>query len=203
MLLYDGGRAANPRRVRMFLAEKGIEVPLREVDMASFEHRSDEVTALNPFQRLPVLVLDDNTVLSESIAICRYFEELHPEPPLMGVDALDAAIVDMWNRRMEMHLLAHVMNAFRHCHPAMKEWEVPQVQEFGEASGPKALQTMEFMDAELAERSFLAGERYTVADITAQVALDMLKLARIDRPTQLTNLMRWHDAVSSRPSAAA
>ncbi len=203
MLLYDGGRAANPRRVRIFLAEKGIGVPLREVDMASFEHRSDEVTALNPFQRLPVLVLDDGTVLSESIAICRYFEELHPEPPLMGVDALDAAIVDMWNRRMEMHLLAHVMNAFRHCHRAMKEWEVPQVQEFGEASGPKALQTLEFMDSELSERNFLAGERYTVADITAQVALDMLKLARIDRPTQLTNLMRWHEAVSSRPSAAA
>ena len=203
MLLYDGGRAANPRRVRIFLAEKGIDVPLKPVDMAGFEHRSDEITALNPFQRLPVLELDDGTVLSESVAICRYFEELQPEPPLMGTDPLDAAIVDMWNRRMEMHLLANVMNAFRHCHPAMKDWEVPQVPAFGEASGPKALKTMEFLDAELAKRSFVAGERYTIADITALVAFDMLKIARIARPDHLQNLMRWLGEVSSRPSAAA
>ena len=203
MLLYDGGRAPNPRRLRIFLAEKGIEVPIKPVDMTNLEHRSSEVTALNPFQRLPVLVLDDGTVLTESVAICRYFEELHPEPPLMGIDALDRAVVDMWNRRMELHFLSTVANAFRHTHPAMKEWEVPQVPEFGEANRPKALKIMEFMDSELATRSFIAGDRFTIADITAMMGIDMLKPARIERPVHLEHLMRWYDSVSSRPSAAA
>ncbi len=203
MLLYDGGRAPNPRRLRIFLAEKGIEVPSKPVDMTNLEHRSPEVTALNPFQRLPVLVLDDGTVLTESVAICRYFEELHPEPPLMGVDALDRAVVEMWNRRMELHFLATVANAFRHTHPAMKEWEVPQVQEFGEANRPKALKLMEFMNAELSQRRFIAGDRFTIADITAMMGIDMLKPARIERPEHLANLMRWYERVSSRPSATA
>lgn len=203
MLLYDGGRAPNPRRVRIFLAEKGIDVPTKAVDMTNLEHRSPEVSALNPFQRLPVLKLDDGTVLTESVAICRYFEELHPEPPLMGIDAFDKAGVEMWNRRMEMHLLATVANAFRHTHPAMKEWEVPQVKEFGESNRPKALKVMEFMDTELATRSFLVGDRFTIADITAMMGIDMLKPARIERPVHLENLMRWYERVSSRPSAAA
>ena len=129
MLLYDGGRAPNPRRVRIFLAEKGVEVPMKPVNMGELEHRSDEITSLNPLQRLPVLELDDGTILTESVAICRYFEALHPDPPLMGHDALDRAVVEMWNRRMELHLLATVANAFRHTHPAMQDWEVPQVQE--------------------------------------------------------------------------
>lgn len=203
MLLYDGGRAPNPRRVRIFLAEKGIEVPLKSVDMAELGHRSDEVTRLNPFQRLPVLQLDDGTVLTESVAICRYFETLHPDPPLMGTDAVDQAIVEMWNRRMEFHFLWFVAAAFRHTHPAMKGWEVPQVSEYGEANRPKALKTMEFLNAELGVRRFIAGERYTIADITAMMAVDMLKPARIDRPVHLENLMRWYGDVSSRPSASA
>ena len=203
MLLYDGGRAPNPRRVRIFLAEKGIEVPLKSVNMTELEHRSDEITALNPFQRLPVLELDDGTILTESVAICRYFEEMQPEPPLMGIDAVDKAVVEMWNRRMELHLLAFIAAAFRHTHPAMQEWEVPQVREFGEANRPKALKVMEFLDNELATRGFIAGERFTIADITAMMGIDMLKPARIERPVHLANLMRWYDDVSSRPSAAA
>ncbi|MCR9135076.1 MAG: glutathione S-transferase [Alphaproteobacteria bacterium] len=203
MLLYDGGRAPNPRRVRIFLAEKGIEIPLKHVDMAELGHRSDEVTTLNPFQRLPVLQLDDGTVLTESVAICRYFEALHPDPPLMGTDAVDQAVVEMWNRRMEFHFFWYVAAAFRHTHPAMKEWEVPQVSEYGEANRPKALKTMEFLDSELRLRRFIAGERYSIADITAMMAVDMLKPARIDRPVHLENLMRWYDDVSSRPSASA
>jgi len=203
MLLYDGGRAPNPRRVRIFLAEKGIEVPLKPINMTELEHRSDIITAMNPFQRLPVLELDDGTILTESVAICRYFEALQPEPPLMGVDALDTAIVEMWNRRMELHLLAFVAAAFRHTHPAMKEWEVPQVPEFGEANRPKALKVLEFLDGELAARGFIAGDRFTIADITAMMGIDMLKPARIDRPVHLENLMRWYGDVSSRPSASA
>jgi len=203
MLLYDGGRAPNPRRVRIFLAEKGVDVPRKEIDMGALGHRSEEITSLNPLQRLPVLELDDGAVLTESVAICRYFEELHPDPPLMGVDAKDRAIVEMWNRRAEFHFLLPVANAFRHTHKAMEGWEVPQVPEYGEASRHKAREFMEFLDQELADRPFIAGERFTIADITAMMAMDMLKPARMDRPIDLMNLMRWYESVSSRPSAAA
>ncbi len=127
MKLYDGGRAPNPRRVRIFLAEKGVEVELVPVDMGALGHKSGELTALNPLQRLPVLVLDDGTVLTETIAICRYLEELHPDPPLFGTTPLERAQVEMWQRRVEFGLLYTVATAFRHTHPAMVEWEVPQV----------------------------------------------------------------------------
>jgi len=199
MLLYDGGRAPNPRRVRIFLAEKNVVVPIEPVDMSTLQHRSEAITALNPFQRLPVLQLDDGTILTESVAICRYFEELYPDPPLMGTDAADQARVEMWNRRMELQFLNFVASAFRHTHPAMKEWEVPQVPEFGEANRPKALKMMEYMDQELATRAFLAGDRFSIADITAMMGMDMLKPARIERPDHLENLMRWYEAVASRP----
>ena len=201
MKLYDGGRAPNPRRVTVFLAEKGIEVEKVPVDMGQLGHKSEEVTKLNPLQRLPVLVLDDGTAISETVAICRYFEELHPEPPLMGTDAKDKAIVEMWNRRMELIFLSAVANAFRHTHPAMKEWEVPQLPEWGEINRPKALKFLEMLDKELADREFIAGDRYTIADITGMIGMDFMKPARIERPEHLTNVMRWYQAVSSRPSA--
>ena len=203
MKLYDGGRAPNPRRVTVFLAEKGIEVEKVPVDMGQLGHKSEEVTRLNPLQRLPVLVLDDGTALSESVAICRYFEALHPEPPLMGTDARDKAIVEMWNRRVELIFLAAVANAFRHTHPAMKEWEKPQLAEWGEINRPKALAFLELLDKELAEREFIAGDRFTIADITGMIGFEFMKPARIERPEHLTNVMRWYQTVSSRPSAKA
>jgi glutathione S-transferase len=203
MKLYDGGRAPNPRRVSVFLAEKGLEIERIPVDMGKLGHKSDVITGLNPLQRLPVLVLDDGTALSESVSICQYIEELHPEPPLMGTDARDRAIVDMWNRRVELHFLAAVAAAFRHTHPAMKEWEVPQLPEWGEANRPKALAFLELLDRELASREFIAGYRYSIADITAMIGVDFMKPARIDRPEHLENVMRWYRAVSSRPSAKA
>ena len=203
MKLFDGGLAPNPRRVRIYLAEKGIEVSLVPIDMTALEHKSDQVSSRNPLQRLPVLELDDGTIISETIAICRYFEELHPEPPLMGTDALDKAIVEMWQRRMELHLLMPVAQAFRHLHPAMKEWEVPQVAEWGEANKPRAIETLNWIDSELANREFIAGERYTVADITAMISIDFMKPARIKVPENCENLLRWYKAVSSRPSARA
>ena len=143
MKLFDGGRAPNPRRVRVFLAEKGIEVPLVPVDMGALEHRSEAVSSRNPLQRLPVLELDDGTIITESVAICRYFEELHPEPALFGRGALGKAQVEMWQRRMEFNLLSCVAQAFRHIHPAMKEWEIPQIPEWGEANKPKAIDVPE------------------------------------------------------------
>lgn len=203
MKLFDGGKAPNPRRVRIFLAEKGISVPIVPVDMASFGHRGDAVSSRNPLQRLPVLELDDGTILTESIAICRYFEEVQPEPALFGRDALGKALVEMWQRRMELNFLMTVAQAFRHLHPAMKEWEVPQVPEWGEANKPKAISFLELLDKELAEREFVAGDDFSVADITGMIAVDFMKPARIALPEQLVHVGRWYRAVSGRPSAGA
>lgn len=203
MKLYDGGRAPNPRRVRVFLAEKGIEVPRVAVDMTAMEHRGDALTALNPLQRLPVLELDNGTVLSESVAICRYFEEQHPEPPLFGRGALGKALVEMWQRRVELHFLFPVAQAFRHVHPAMKDWEAPQIREWGEANKPKAVEFLHLLDRELAGREFIAGAEYSIADITALIALDFMKPARIEMPPDLPNVQRWYQAVSARSSASA
>jgi glutathione S-transferase len=122
MKFYDGGRAANPRRVRIFLAEKGISVPTEQVDIGALQHRGEAYSAINPMQRLPALVLDDGTAIAESIAICRYFEALHPDPPLFGRGALDTASVEMWNRRVEFHLFLPVTTVFQHLHPYMKAW---------------------------------------------------------------------------------
>ena len=203
MKLYDGGRAPNPRRVRIFLAEKGIDVPLVPVDMGAMGHRSQEITERNPLQRLPVIELDDGTILTESVAICRYFEELHPEPALFGEGALGKAKVEMWQRRMEMHFLLTVANAFRHTHPAMKEWEVPQVAEWGEANRPKAIEFLNLLDRDMADREFIAGDSYSIADITGMIGIDFMKPARIELPQELSNVRRWYEAVSSRPSAGA
>lgn len=203
MKLFDGGKAPNPRRVRVFLAEKGIDVPLVPVDMGALEHRGEAVTTRNPLRRLPVLELDDGTVITESIAICRYFEELVPEPALFGQGPVGKALVEMWQRRMELNLMFCVAQAFRHIHPAMKEWEIPQVPEWGEANKPKALEFLRFLDGELADREFVAGDSYSVADITGMIAIDFMKPARIQVPDELGNVLRWYRAVASRPSAAA
>ena len=203
MKLFDGGKAPNPRRVRVFLAEKGIEVPLVPVDMGAMEHRGEAVSERNPLRRLPVLELDDGAILTESIAICRYFEELHPEPALFGKGALGKALVEMWQRRMELNLMMPVAHAFRHLHPAMKDWEVPQIAEWGEANKPKALEFLEFLDEELATRPFAAGQEYSVADITGMIALDFMKPARIAIPENLKNVRRWYDGLKARPSANA
>ncbi|MBX9461459.1 MAG: glutathione S-transferase [Aquamicrobium sp.] len=203
MKLYDGGRAPNPRRVRIFLAEKGIEVPLVPVDMGAMGHRSPEVASRNPLRRLPVLELDDGTIITESVAICRYFEETHPEPPLFGTGAVGKAKVEMWQRRMELNFLSAVASAFRHLHPAMKEWEVPQIAEWGEANKPKVLDFLAFLDSELADRAFIAGDAFSIADITGMIGIDFMKPARIAVPDECANVRRWYAAVASRPSAAA
>lgn len=203
MLLYDGGRAPNPRRVRIFLHEKGIDVPLEPVDMSALGHRDERIARLNPLRRLPVLELDDGTAISETIAICRYFETLHPDPPLFGTGAVGTATVEMWQRRMEMHLLLPVANVFRHSHPAMKEWEVPQLPDFAEANRPKVADALEWLDDELADREFVAGDAFTVADITGFIALDFAKPARIEIPERLENLHRWYAACRARPSYGA
>ena len=203
MKILETRMAVNPRRVRIFLAEKGITVPCEELDLMKGALRTPEFTELNWFQRVPVLVLDDGTALSETMAICRYFEELHPEPTLFGTGPLGRATVEMWNRRVELGLLQSVQFAFRHLHPAMAHLEVPQVPAWGEANKPKVLEILGFLDKELATRPFIAGDALSVADITALCAIDFMKPARIQRPPGLQNLERWYREMSARPSAKA
>jgi glutathione S-transferase len=201
MKILETRTAPNPRRVRIFLAEKGTAVPFEEVPWDSL--KTPEFAEVNWFQRVPVLVLDDGTTIAETVAICRYFEEMQPEPALFGSGALGRACVEMWNRRMELGLFLSVAQAFRHLHPAMAQREVPQVPAWGEANKPRAKEILGFMDRELASRPFIAGHEFSIADITALVAVDFMKPARIDRPAELKNLERWYQEVSSRPSAKA
>jgi glutathione S-transferase len=203
MKLYDSKLAPNPRRTRIFLAEKGISLPTEQIDIAAQQHKTPEYAAINPLQRMPALMLDDGTIITESIAICRYFEMLHPEPPMFGVGPKDSAPVEMWNRRAEINFFANVAAVFRHTHPAMKELEVPQVPAWADANRPRVAWFLEMLNGELANREFIAGDRYTVADITMQVAVDFMKPARLVMPEGVANVKRWHAAVSARPSAGA
>ncbi len=203
MKLYDSKAAPNPRRARIFLAEKGITVPTEQVDIMAKQHLTPEYAAINPLQRMPALELDDGTIITESIAICRYFEVLEPEPPLFGVGAKEIALVEMWQRRAELNLFFPVAQVFRHTHPAMKELEVPQVAAWAEANRPRVIDFLRILDHELKSRSFIAGERYSVADITALCAVDFMKPARLAVPDELTNVKRWHADVAARPSSKA
>jgi len=203
MKLYDSKGAPNPRRTRMFLAEKGMTIPTEQVDIMTFQHKGPEYTAINPLQRMPALVLDDGTIITESIAICRYVETLQPDPPLFGTGAKEIGLVEMWNRRCEINFMANVAAVFRHLHPAMKELEVPQVPAYAEAMRPRTMWFLELLDRELATREFIAGANFSVADITAVVSVDFMKPARLTVPDELTNVKRWHAAMSARPSAKA
>lgn len=203
MKLYDYTMAPNPRRVRIFLAEKGIQVPSVQVDLSKGEHRQPEFLKINPMAGVPVLELDDGTHIAESVAICRYFEIQKPEPRLMGgPDAKDAANVEMWQRRMELNLLNNTAGAFRNTSEFFKG-RIPQVPEYGEVCKQAAAKQLAWLDSVLAGRQFIAGDRYTIADITALVAIDFGKLTGIRIDPGHKNLQRWYDAVSSRPSAKA
>ena len=201
MRLIETKTAPNPRRVRIFLAEKGLVVPTENRDLGTL--KSAEFTAINPEQRVPVLILDDGTAICETVAICRYFEELQPEPALMGRGPRGRALVEMWQRRVELGFFAHVAAAFRHQHPAMASLEVPQIPEWGEANKAKAHDALKRFNGHLAGNVFLAGEDFSIADITLMIATDFMKPARISRPDGLAHFDRWYGAVSSRPSAAA
>jgi glutathione S-transferase len=203
MQFYDTKLGLNPRRVRIFLAEKGVDIPRTEVDLAKLEHRSEAYSRLNPLPRTPALVLDDGTILTESVAICRYFEELHPDPPLFGEGALGKAQVEMWNRRAELNFLVPTAMAFRHTHPAMAQMEVPQIPLVAETSRPRVLDYLAIFDDQLARHEFVAGDKFSIADITSLVAADFLRVARIKPPETLSNFARWYAAVSQRPSARA
>jgi glutathione S-transferase len=203
MKLYDSPVAPNPRRVRIFLAEKGIVVPTEKVDLARLEQKSAAYAAVNPMLRIPALELDSGEIICESVAICRYFEEIQPEPPLFGRDPLEKARVEMWQRRAELDFFFPIALAFRHSHPAMVEMEKPQIPQLVELNRPRALAFARFLDSELATRRFLAGEFFSIADITAEVAADFAAPARIKFPDELVHFARWRAEVSGRPSAKA
>jgi glutathione S-transferase len=202
MKIYDSKTAPNPRRVRMFVAEKGIQIPYEEVDLVKAVNRGEEFRKKNPSGTVPVLELDDGTCISETVAICRYLEELHPNPPLMGVDAKDRAIVEMWQRRMELELLIPVANAFRQRHEFFKG-KIRQTPEFAEAQKKDAEERLARLNNELANRKFIAGDRYTIADITALCAIDFGRVSKIAIQPDQANLARWHAEVSARASAKA
>lgn len=203
MKLYDMSRAPNPRRVRIFLAEKGIDIPKQEVDLGALEQRGEKYTAINPMQRVPALELDDGTVISESMAICLYFEKLHPEPNLFGRDALECAVVEMWNRRLELHFYGPVSQSFRHTSPGMAAREKVQVAEWGNVCRDQAVDFLNFLESELGKREYVAGNRFTVADINALCTIDFMRVIKLALTPEMKNLTRWHAAVSARPSAKA
>lgn len=203
MLLYHDPRAPNPRRVRIFLAEKNVAYDTIEVLIAASAHQTPEFRRKNPLALLPVLELNDGRVLRESMAICRYIEELHPEPNLFGADAWERAQVEMWNRHAELELLIPISQVFRNTN---KFWEgkIKQAPEFGTIMRELVAGRFDWLEHELAQRPYLAGERFTVADITALCAIDFGKVAsiRIDAATHPA-LAAWHQRVSERPSAKA
>jgi glutathione S-transferase len=203
MKLYNSNLAPSPRRVRIFLAEKGVSIPRVEVDLAKLEHKTAEFAGLNPFETIPVLELDDGARIAETIAICRYIEALWPEPNLFGSSALEQATIEMWQRQLELRLLFPIAQVVRHSHPKMAEMENPQVPDWAAVNRPKALHAMEIVDEALRDRPFIAGDRFTVADITGLVARDFAKSARIAIPPELVHLNRWHEELKMRPSAAA
>ncbi len=202
MKLYDSQMAPNPRRVRVFLAEKGVEVPIEQVDLGKQQHLTPEFLAKNPLGRVPVLELDDGSTLAESVAICRYFEATHPEPPLLGVGPQDCAVVEMWQRRMENEVLNNIAGCFRNTHDYFKG-RIHQVPEYGEVCREAAVERLAWLDEVLADRKFVAGERFTIADITAMVGIDFGRITGIRVSPDQKNLARWHESVSARDSAQA
>ncbi|MCO5087741.1 MAG: glutathione S-transferase family protein, partial [Methylobacteriaceae bacterium] len=189
MKLYDLKNGLNPRRVRIFLAEKGISIPSEFVDMMKGENKAQTYLAINPMGLMPVLEFDDGTHLAESIAICRYFEELHPQPPLFGTTTLERAQIEMWNRRMELEIQLPIQDVFVHLNPFWAGRR-PQVPEYGRVQQARVLERMAWLNRELADRPYIAGDHYTVADITAQCALVMGKGTGSKIPDDLTNLTR-------------
>jgi glutathione S-transferase len=204
MKLYGAPKPApNPRRVRMFLAEKGIELEETPVDLMTREHKSPEYRAKNSLGQVPTLELDDGTAISETVAICRYFEEIHPEPPLFGRTPVEKALVDMWVRRIEFQLMTPVGNFWRHAHPRTAAL-LTQHREFGESNRAAYAGAQRWLDRELADgRPFIAGEAFTMADICALSTVDFAHWIGLDLEADVPHVTAWHARVRARPSAAA
>ena len=203
MKLYTSNRAPNPRRVRWALAEKGIaDVELVEIDIMTGEHRTLEYRAKVGVAHVPALELDDGETISESIAICRYLEALHPEPNLFGRDPREQAIVEMWTRRCEFYLANPLMLNVRHSHPALAALEATQVPQVADYNRIGAERFMRTLDRRLADNAFIAGDRFTIADIVATVGLDFARLVKYRPPEEYEHLARWLADCRARPAAS-
>lgn len=201
MLLYDApDPAPNPRRVRIYLAEKGIDVPVQPLSIVTGEHKGEAFTAKYPPGQLPALELDDGRVIGESVAICRYFEALHPDPPLFGADPLSIAEIDMWIRRVEFTLMMPVGQVWMHTHPFTARVVKPQYTEYGESNRPRAVDAMRRIDAHLARSPFLAGDGFSTADIVLLTTIDFAGFIGLPMPGDVPALADWHARVSARPS---
>ena len=207
MQLYDFKMAPNARRVRVFVAEKGLDIPRVEIDLASRAQLNDDYRSINPLAEVPSLILDDGTILTESTAICRYLEEVYPDPPLCGRNPLERAQVMMWDRRVENHGFAAVSEAFRNGNPFFKDRSVTgpadfaQIPELAERGKQRFANFLVLLEQRLGETEFVSGERYGIADITAMVAIDFARVIRASIGDDQPNLKRWHTAVASRESA--
>lgn len=202
MILHDLSAGMHPRRVRIFMAEKGLSIERREVDAAGGANGMPDFLRLNPLGKLPVLELDDGSAIAESLAICRYLEALHPNPPLMGRTPQASAHTEMWTLRMDHELSQPIALAFVHSSDFYRG-RVQQVPEVASWARNRALQTMAWLDGELAERSHIAGDDYTLADIVAQCACVLGKAVGLRIPPDMTHLSRWFTQVSARPTARA
>ena len=210
MKLYDFALAPNPRRVRIFLAEKGIEVPMEQVNTREGAQFHPEFLAVNPRGTVPALVLDDGTVLTESVAICRYFEEIHPEPPLFGRTATQKAVVENWNRRAEIEGMSSVSDALRNALPMFAGRAlvgapdgVPQIPALVERGKAMLERWLGHLDTRLATARFLAGDEFSIADITAYISFETAKRFEYEVPASYPNVIRWREEVAARPSSSA
>jgi glutathione S-transferase len=203
MILYGTPNPApNPRRVRIFLAEKGIDLPETNVDMRKGEHKAPDFLAKNSLGQVPTLELDDGTIIAETVAICRYFEETQPEPSLFGRTAKEKANVDMWVRRIEFQLMNPIGMVWVHAHHLTAQF-ISQHREFGESNKPRVESAMRWLDKELDGRDFIAGDAYSMADICALSSIDFADWIDLKIPDDCARLKAWHARVSARPSAAA
>ncbi|QMW21475.1 glutathione S-transferase family protein [Sandaracinobacteroides saxicola] len=210
MLLYDMAKAPNPRRVRWFLAEKGVSLPMVQVDIMAGENLAPAFLAVNPRGVVPTLLLDDGGILDESVAICRYLEGLHPEPNLLGRDALEMARIESWQRRMEFEGMFNVAAAFRNTQPAYAERGMPgripptpAIPALAERGLMLAAHWLAELDARLRDVPFVAGERFSIADITAAISVDFAKWVGLRPAPEQEALLRWQAEVKARPGARA
>ena len=203
MLFYDSPNPApNPRRVRIFAAEKGIELPSKEVSIPQREQKAPEYVAKNSRGQTPILELDDGTVIAESVAIMRYLDALHPDPPLFGTSPVEIAQIEMWCRRVEMILMPPVAQVWVHTHPFTAALPGRNA-EWGEANRPRVAEALKFFDRSLADNEYLAGPDFTAADILLLTTVDFAKFIGLDATEGLGSLGEWHRRVSARESAAA
>lgn len=204
MIYFDAANPApNPRRVRIFLAEKGIKLTTKLLSIPAGEHKHPDFLAINPLGQVPALALDDGEVITESVSICRFLEALNPDPPLFGRGPKGVAEVDMWVRRVELRLMMPVGMVWAHTHPFTARVVKPQYTEYGESNRPRALVAMAEIDAALEGRPWLAGKDYSMADIVLLSVVDFAEWIGLKMPEELGNLRSWHERASARPSAAA